>query len=185
MMYGFTKVGVIVRQNLHSKHKPLTLSATSFAIFPLQLQGSATCCPINHTKKILINHNIAQLIKLSASGSRVSLRVAKGCLWGVKGSWFHGISHSCKVSREELAEQRRYQSPAAGERIQACSIPRDEEQNPVHKASQIDLSLHQGFPARLLHYHAPPYPFKMTESQQPTGLRTLPHLHNQQVVALL
>lgn len=35
MMYGFTKVGAIVRQNLHSQHKPLILSVPSFTISSL------------------------------------------------------------------------------------------------------------------------------------------------------
>ncbi|KAL6479245.1 hypothetical protein MHYP_G00126780 [Metynnis hypsauchen] len=158
---------------------PDTLRKVKMMYGPTKLRGSATCCHINHTKKILINHNISQLIKLSAAGSWVSLTGAKGCRWGVKGSRLRCISHSCKVSGKEPLEQRRNQS--AGRewvRNQACSKPGEGEQGPDHKASQIDLSLHQAFPARLLHYRAPPYPFKMTTLRQPTGLHSLPHLHN-------
>lgn len=73
-------------KNVCFQHNPSPiLSVTTFAIFTLSQQGSATCCPINHTKEILINHNIAQLIKLSVSGlgsaaelPKVASRVSRG-----------------------------------------------------------------------------------------------------------
>lgn len=91
-----------------------------------------------------------------------------------KGSQLCGISYSWKVSAEEPTEQRRNQSPGGtrnggvgggGERLggwvdggvggglwQQTGRERG-EQGAEHKASQIDLSLHQESLARPQHYH--------------------------------
>jgi len=66
-----------------SSAQSLTLSGPSFAIFPPLLRGSATCCPINHAEKILINHKhsaINQAVRSGVTGQpRRSQRSSMGC----------------------------------------------------------------------------------------------------------
>lgn len=93
---------------------------------------------------------------------------AKGHLWGVKGSWLCGISYSWEVSGEEPIEQRRNQSPGdGGRRGDNHTRPREEKPGPEHKASQIDLSLHQESQTATLSHST--IPFQMTEFPQPTS----------------
>jgi len=78
---------------------------------------------------------------------------------GVKGRWLCGISYSWEVSVEEPMEQRRNQSPrdtrkgggGGGWGRHTRAVERN--QGAEHKASQIDLSLHQVSCAKPLHYH--------------------------------
>lgn len=76
-----------------------------------ELFGWATCCLVNHAEKILINHNIPQLIKLSASRWEVMHGRDRSHQCGVKGSWLYGIFYSWEVSPEKPVEQKRNQSP--------------------------------------------------------------------------
>lgn len=79
----------------------------------------------------------------------------KGHLGGVKGSWLCGISYSWEVSVEEPIEQRRNQSPRDTRKRDGGggggnhTRPREKSQGAKHKASQIDLSLHQESLAKL------------------------------------
>ena len=83
----------------------------------------------------------------------------RGHRCGVKGSWLCGISYSQEVSVEEPAEQRRNQSPrdtrkaGGGSGTRSHTAAREKNQGAKHKASQIDLSLHQESRAKPLHYH--------------------------------
>lgn len=83
----------------------------------------------------------------------------RGHQCGVKGSWLCGISYSWEVSVEEPMEQRRNQSPrdmrkgGGGGGWGSHTTAREKNQGAKHKASQIDLSLHQESRAKLLHYH--------------------------------
>lgn len=99
---------------------------------------------------------------------------------GVKGSRLHGISYSWEVSRVKPAGQRRTQSPGkrrkgGGGRRPAGSAG-DAAKRPglEHKASQIDLSLHEEGRADALNYHKSPVAFKMTEFLQLSSFQQQP-----------
>lgn len=107
----------------------------------------------------------------------------RGHRYGVKGSWLCGISYSLEVSVEEPVEQRRNQSPrdtrkGVGEATGAA-IPELEKRNKgaKHKASQIDLSLHQESHAKRLHYHTH---HTLLDDRVPATYQVPPalHLHN-------
>lgn len=85
----------------------------------------------------------------------------RGHRCGVKGSRLCGISCSWEVSGEEPEEQRRNQSPrdmrkgggSRGGGRGSYTTAKEKKQGAKHKASQIDLSLHQESCAKPLHYH--------------------------------
>lgn len=110
------------------------------------LFGWATCCLVNHAEKILINHNILQLIKLSASRWEVMHGRDRSHQCGVKGSWLYGISYSWEVSLEKPMEQRRNQSPrdtrkGTGGGGQAAT-PEPEKRTRVLSIKPVKLTCH-------------------------------------------
>lgn len=113
---------------------------------PASVFAWATCCLVNQAEKILINHNILQLIKLSASRWEVMHGGDRGHRCGVKGSWLCGISYSWEVSVEEPAEQRRNQSPrdtrkGAGGGGRAVA-PEPEKRSRVQSIKPVKLTCH-------------------------------------------
>lgn len=60
----------------------------------------------------------------------------------------------------EIKVQGTQEKEVGGGGKPALLEPHQKKQGPEHKASQIDLSLHQEGCAKALHYHNSPYPLR-------------------------
>lgn len=60
----------------------------------------------------------------------------------------------------EIKVQRTQEKEVGGGGQSALLELQEKKQGPEHKASQIDLSLHQEGRAKALHYHNSPYPLR-------------------------